>query len=123
MGASLGSRTTVVGCVRAGFESLRAKDSRRLRATQELLPAERAPTTGLDGGRAARDNPLMPQATRDLRIQRFRPLIPPAILLEELPLSEAGALTVTRGRAEIVRILRQDDDRLVVVVGPCSVHD
>jgi 3-deoxy-7-phosphoheptulonate synthase len=49
--------------------------------------------------------------------------VPPAILLEELPLSEAGASTITRGRAEIVRILRHEDDRLVVVVGPCSVHD
>jgi len=65
----------------------------------------------------------MPQSTRDLRIRRFRPLVPPAILLEELPLSEAGSVTVTRGRAEVVRILRQEDDRLVVVVGPCSVHD
>jgi hypothetical protein len=36
----------------------------------------------------------MPQSTRDLRIRRFRPLIPPTILLEELPLSEAGAATV-----------------------------
>src|SRR6266704_4234150 len=65
----------------------------------------------------------MPQSTRDLRIRRFRPLVPPAILLEELPLSDAGSVTVTRGRADVVRILRQEDDRLVVVVGPCSVHD
>ncbi|HLQ23902.1 MAG TPA: 3-deoxy-7-phosphoheptulonate synthase, partial [Gemmatimonadales bacterium] len=65
----------------------------------------------------------MPQPTRDLRIQRFRPLVPPAILLEELPLSEAGSVTVTRGRADVVRILGGENDRLVVVVGPCSVHD
>ncbi len=38
------------------------------------------------------------QRTRDLRIESFRPLVPPAILLEELPLSEAGSLTVSRGR-------------------------
>src|SRR5262245_4794327 len=65
----------------------------------------------------------MPQATRDLRVRRFRPLLPPAILWEELPLSEVGAATVTRGRADLVRILSGQDDRLVVVVGPCSVHD
>jgi 3-deoxy-7-phosphoheptulonate synthase len=65
----------------------------------------------------------MPQATRDLRIESFRPLIPPAILLEELPLGEAGAATVSRGRREVVDILDGRDDRLVVVVGPCSVHD
>ena len=61
--------------------------------------------------------------TRDLRVRRFRPLLPPTILLEELPLSEAGSATVLRGRAEVSRILRGEDDRLVVVVGPCSIHD
>ncbi|PWU25269.1 MAG: 3-deoxy-7-phosphoheptulonate synthase [Candidatus Rokuibacteriota bacterium] len=65
----------------------------------------------------------MIQSTRDLRVRRFRPLLPPAILLEELPLSEVGAATVTRGRADLVRILSGQDDRLAVVVGPCSVHD
>jgi 3-deoxy-7-phosphoheptulonate synthase len=61
--------------------------------------------------------------TRDLRIEYFRPLLPPAILLEELPQSEMSSATVARGREEIARILRGDDDRLVVVVGPCSIHD
>ncbi len=65
----------------------------------------------------------MIQQTRDLRVRRFRPLLPPAILLEECPLSETGSVTVTRGRSEAVRILRGEDDRLIVVVGPCSVHD
>jgi 3-deoxy-7-phosphoheptulonate synthase len=78
---------------------------------------------GLTPGAPGRDNPIMIQPTRDLRVRRFRPLVPPAILLEELPLSEAGSLAVTRGRAEAVRILRGEDDRLIVVVGPCSVHD
>jgi 3-deoxy-7-phosphoheptulonate synthase len=63
------------------------------------------------------------QHTRDLRIRRFRPLLPPAILLEELPLSESGAATVTRGRREVGRILSGEDDRVVVIVGPCSIHD
>jgi 3-deoxy-7-phosphoheptulonate synthase len=61
--------------------------------------------------------------TRDLRVENFRPLIPPAILLEELPLGERGSATVTRGRDEVSRILNGEDDRLVVVVGPCSIHD
>ena len=65
----------------------------------------------------------MPQPTRDLRIESFRPLIPPAILLEELPLGEQGALTVASGREAVARILRGQDDRLVVIVGPCSIHD
>jgi 3-deoxy-7-phosphoheptulonate synthase len=61
--------------------------------------------------------------TRDLRVTGFRPLLPPAILLEELPLSETGSATVARGREEIVKILTGEDDRLVVIVGPCSIHD
>jgi 3-deoxy-7-phosphoheptulonate synthase len=61
--------------------------------------------------------------TRDLRIAGYRPLLPPAILMEELPLSHAGAVIVSRTREEVVDILDGRDDRLVVVVGPCSVHD
>ena len=63
------------------------------------------------------------QRTSDLRIESYRPLLPPAILLEELPLSDSAAETVARGRAEVSRILRGEDDRLVVVVGPCSILD
>ncbi len=65
----------------------------------------------------------MPQRTRDLRIDSFRPLLPPAILLEELPIGEQGALTVSDGRRAVGAILEGADDRLVVVVGPCSIHD
>jgi 3-deoxy-7-phosphoheptulonate synthase len=61
--------------------------------------------------------------TSDLRIESYRPLLPPAILLEELPLSDSGAETVARGRLEVSRVLRGEDDRLLVVVGPCSIHD
>src|SRR5437879_1276521 len=61
--------------------------------------------------------------TRDLHVDSIRPLIPPAILLEELPLSAEGSETVARGRKEVADILNKKDDRLVVVVGPCSIHD
>jgi 3-deoxy-7-phosphoheptulonate synthase len=61
--------------------------------------------------------------TRDLHVISIRPLLPPAILLEELPLSEAGSRVVGRARREIVRILGGEDDRLLVVVGPCSIHE
>ena len=63
------------------------------------------------------------QRTADLRIESYRPLLPPAILLEELPLSDQGAETVAQRRADVARILRGEDDRLLVVVGPCSIHD
>ncbi|HEU5197475.1 MAG TPA: 3-deoxy-7-phosphoheptulonate synthase [Methylomirabilota bacterium] len=65
----------------------------------------------------------MPVRTRDLRVEHIRPLLPPAILLEELPVSEAAAQTVARGREEVSKILWGEDDRLIVVVGPCSIHD
>jgi len=61
--------------------------------------------------------------TRDLHVESNRPLLPPAILLEELPLPEKGSQLVTRAREEIIRILGAQDDRLLVIVGPCSVHD
>ena len=63
------------------------------------------------------------QRTRDLRIDSFHPLISPAILLEELPLTEEGSATVARARQEVSRILAGEDYRLVVIVGPCSIHD
>ena len=59
----------------------------------------------------------------DLRIAAIRPLIPPAILLEEIPLSEQGKDVVFAGRQAIDDCLAGKDDRLVVVVGPCSIHD
>ncbi len=49
--------------------------------------------------------------------------MPPAILVEELPLSDEGSLRVGPAREEIHRILAFEDDRLLVVVGPCSIHD
>src|SRR6185369_13497924 len=65
----------------------------------------------------------MRHETDDLRIERIRPLIPPAILMENLPLSEAASTTVAEGRTAVARALRGQDDRLVVIVGPCSIHD
>jgi 3-deoxy-7-phosphoheptulonate synthase len=61
--------------------------------------------------------------TDDLRIQELRPLISPAILMEDYPISEAASTTVANGRDEVGRLLEGRDDRLLVVVGPCSIHD
>ncbi|KAF8158353.1 hypothetical protein B0H34DRAFT_708400 [Crassisporium funariophilum] len=57
------------------------------------------------------------------RVKSTRPLIPPQILQEDLPLTLLAAQTVLEGRHAIECILRGDDDRLLVVVGPCSVHN
>ena len=67
--------------------------------------------------------PPMLHRTDDLRIEGLSPLLPPAILMEELPLSERASETVASGRADATRVLRGEDDRLIVVVGPCSIHD
>src|SRR5260370_5323141 len=61
--------------------------------------------------------------TRDLHVESIRPLLPPALLLEERPLSDRGSQIVSRARREVARILAGEDDRLLVVVGPCSIHD
>lgn len=61
--------------------------------------------------------------TADLRIDRIRPLIPPAVLIEELPLTEAAAASIYLARRAVTDVLRGTDDRLLVVVGPCSIHD
>lgn len=59
----------------------------------------------------------------DLRIRATTPLITPASLAAELPLPEAGASRVAQARREIAGIVTGADDRLLVVVGPCSIHD
>jgi 3-deoxy-7-phosphoheptulonate synthase len=64
-----------------------------------------------------------PDRVRDQRIEQVVPLAPPAELLADLPLTRDQEDVVLRGRSQIVDILRREDDRLLVVVGPCSVHD
>ena len=65
----------------------------------------------------------MPVLTDDVRIDTLKPLLPPAILMEEIPLSEAATRAVVEARTEVARVIDGKDDRLVVVVGPCSIHD
>ena len=60
---------------------------------------------------------------RDTRIVGYEPLLSPAALLAELPLGDAEAQTVERTRTEVRAVLDGADDRLLVVTGPCSVHD
>jgi 3-deoxy-7-phosphoheptulonate synthase len=60
---------------------------------------------------------------RDRRIERAVPLLAPDTLLDELPLSGEQADVVVRGRQHVQAVLQRADDRLLTVVGPCSVHD
>jgi 3-deoxy-7-phosphoheptulonate synthase len=61
--------------------------------------------------------------TRDTRVTGYTPLLSPSALLDELPLSEQAADTVERTRSEVRAVLDGSDDRLLVIAGPCSVHD
>ncbi len=65
----------------------------------------------------------MPIPLDDIRISGTRQLIPPVILMEKLPVSPAAEETVARARQEIADIIVGKDDRLLAVVGPCSIHD
>ena len=61
--------------------------------------------------------------TEDLRIQWTKVVLPPVFLEEELPVTEAASSTIYDARNEIISILRKEDDRLLVLAGPCSIHD
>ena len=63
------------------------------------------------------------QLTDDLRIAELRPLTSPAILMEELPISEKVSNLVAETRRKAGNVIKGDDDRLLVIVGPCSIHD
>jgi len=66
--------------------------------------------------------PFVPE-TSNLHVTRFEPLVAPKALLAELPLTRLAATTVLEGRRAVGRILSGADPRLLVVVGPCSIHD
>ncbi|PWC11637.1 3-deoxy-7-phosphoheptulonate synthase AroG [Brenneria corticis] len=59
----------------------------------------------------------------DLRIKEIKELLPPVALLEKFPATDHAAETVSLARSAIHKILNRNDDRLLVVIGPCSIHD
>ncbi|KAF2644740.1 phospho-2-dehydro-3-deoxyheptonate aldolase-like protein [Massarina eburnea CBS 473.64] len=59
----------------------------------------------------------------DVRVLGYDPLIPPALLSSEIPITPKSEETVIQGRKEAIQIITQQDDRLLVMVGPCSIHD
>ncbi|KAJ3040256.1 hypothetical protein HDV00_011234 [Rhizophlyctis rosea] len=59
----------------------------------------------------------------DKRIAQISPLIPPQILVEDYPLSVEAARTCSEARLAAEKVIKGEDDRLLVVVGPCSIHD
>src|SRR5574341_1486990 len=65
----------------------------------------------------------MQYKTDDLRIKEIKELAPPAHVLREFSVTETAAKTVYEARQSIHRILHGADDRLLVIMGPCSIHD
>lgn len=61
--------------------------------------------------------------TEDLRIRQIRPLIAPAVLQEEVPATDKGLEVVSCTRSALGRVLDGKDSRLIVIVGPCSIHE
>lgn len=66
---------------------------------------------------------MNPFVTDDVRITDIRPLISPAILMQDFPASHEASKVVYDAREEFRHILKKEDDRLAVMVGPCSIHD
>jgi 3-deoxy-7-phosphoheptulonate synthase len=61
--------------------------------------------------------------TSDLRIRTTRPLVAPAVLEREIPLGDSGSNRIAGARRAIAAIMSGADDRMLVVIGPCSIHD
>ena len=61
--------------------------------------------------------------TDDIRIDEIRQLLPPSLLLSELPILESSAQLINSTRSDIDNVLNGLSDKLLVVVGPCSIHD
>ena len=65
----------------------------------------------------------MPYTTDDLRIKEIRELTPPSYLIREFPCGQLASSTVHIARHSAHDIIHGKDDRLLVIVGPCSIHD
>ena len=65
----------------------------------------------------------MPSQTDDTRIVAMKELSSPRQVINEHPITDGATHTVLKARTAIQKILRGEDDRLLVVVGPCSIHD
>ncbi|HUL51598.1 MAG TPA: 3-deoxy-7-phosphoheptulonate synthase, partial [Candidatus Nitrosotalea sp.] len=63
------------------------------------------------------------QPTQNLHVRESVRLLPPKALKAELPMTERSNQTVVEGREAVKRILRTEDPRQLVIIGPCSIHD
>jgi 3-deoxy-7-phosphoheptulonate synthase len=94
------------------------RDIDQVRAGRRRASGRRMTNMGLPGYA-----PKMTSRTDDLRIARVRPLLSPAVLAEDLPITDAAAALTFETRRAIEGILFGNDPRLLIIVGPCSIHD
>lgn len=66
---------------------------------------------------------IVRNSLENVRVDEVKPLVPPGELKDKLPISDSARDVITNGRQTISRILNGEDKRLLVVVGPCSIHD
>ncbi|KAK5128419.1 Phospho-2-dehydro-3-deoxyheptonate aldolase amt16 [Meristemomyces frigidus] len=63
------------------------------------------------------------EVSDDVRVLGYDPLIPPQLLTSEIPAPPTSTAAALKGRKEAIEVIKQRDDRLLVVVGPCSLHE
>ncbi len=88
-----------------------------------MTPLNRVDDPAHDRESGSAETTLDTTRVDDTRIGAVRALVSPALLLEELPVTAPVEAVVERSRAELAAVLHGDDDRLIAVVGPCSIHD
>lgn len=118
---AVASLAAAAGCQASAFRSGDRRAYHVAGATPDGLREQLASLPAVDAVLADADAAGL--RTSNLRIASIRPLLPPAILTEELPLPPASAALVHSTREQIRAILDGRDERMLVVVGPCSVHD
>lgn len=75
---------------------------------------------GPDG--LSRNSPILDDS-EDVRILGYDPLVAPALLQNEIPLSKESHVTVSNGRKDAIQVINQATDKVLCIVGPCSIHD
>jgi 3-deoxy-7-phosphoheptulonate synthase len=80
-----------------------------------------SPMFGPDG--VSRQSTPVTENAEDVRILGYDPLMPPALLQSEIPPTIRSAETVSRGRREAIKVLNKESDKILCIVGPCSIHD
>lgn len=67
--------------------------------------------------------PVSSDGFDDCRIQGYDPIVPPGLIQAELPVDDDSRNVIDAGRKASSKIIKHEDDRLLVIVGPCSLHD